>query len=74
MQEVLMDGASDQGALFRRDVIEMQIRHHLERRVNVGYHLWGLLVLFLWMKQWGIQAMTSRETSVWTQQKTGTYI
>jgi len=74
MEEVLMDRGRDHGALFRRDVIETQIRHHLERRVNVGYHLWGLMVLFLWMKKWGIQATASRETSVWIQQKTGTYI
>ncbi len=72
MQEVLMDGASDHASLFRRDVIEIQIQQHLERRVNIGYHLWGLMVLFLWMKKWGIQVMTSRETSVWTLQNTGT--
>ena len=74
MEEVLLDGASDHQTLFRRDVIEMQIRHHLERRVNIGYHLWGLMVLFLWIKKWGIQATTSQETSVWIPQKTGTYI
>ncbi len=72
MQEVLMDGATDPSGLFRRDVIESYIQNHLERRVNVGYHLWGLMVLFLWMKKWGIQAMTSRETSAWMLQKTGT--
>ncbi len=31
------------------------IRAHLDRRANLGYHLWGLLVLFLWMRRWGIQ-------------------
>ena len=31
-------------------------KHHLERRVNLGYHLWGLMILFLWMKKWRIQA------------------
>jgi asparagine synthase (glutamine-hydrolysing) len=72
VQEVLMDGTCEHAGLFRRDVIEMLMRHHLERRVNVGYHLWGLMVLFLWMKKWGIQAMTARETSIWTLQKTGT--
>jgi asparagine synthase (glutamine-hydrolysing) len=72
MQEVLMDGASDHATLFKRDVIETYIRKHLERQVNVGYHLWGLMVLFLWMKKWGIQAMTSQETSAWMLQKTGT--
>ena len=74
MMEVLLDGASDHAKLFRRDVIETYIRQHLERQVNVGYHLWGLMVLFLWMKKWGIQAAASRETSVWIQETTGTYI
>jgi asparagine synthase (glutamine-hydrolysing) len=74
MQEVLMDGASDHAGFFQRDVIESLVRQHLDRRVNIGYHLWGLMVLFLWMKKWGIQAMTSPETSVWIQQKTGTYL
>ena len=32
------------------------IRAHLDRRANLGYHLWGLVVLFLWMKHWGITA------------------
>jgi len=73
MQEVLLDGSSEHAKLFRSDVIETQIQDHLERRVNIGYHLWGLMVLFLWMKKWGIQAAASRETSVWTQEKTGTY-
>jgi asparagine synthase (glutamine-hydrolysing) len=74
MQEILMDGASDQAGLFRREAIETLIRDHLERRVNVGYHLWGLMVLFLWMKKWGIQATASAGPSVWIQEKTGTYI
>ena len=74
MMDVLLDGSSEHARLFRREAIETYIRQHLERRVNVGYHLWGLMVLFLWMKQWGIQAAASRETSVWIQEKTGTYI
>jgi asparagine synthase (glutamine-hydrolysing) len=27
---------------------------HLTRQANYGYHLWGLLILFLWMKRWKI--------------------
>jgi asparagine synthase (glutamine-hydrolysing) len=73
MMDVLLDDASDHVRLFRREAIETYIRQHLERQVNVGYHLWGLMVLFLWMKKWGIQAAASRETSVWIQEKTGTY-
>ena len=73
MMEVLTDGASEHAALFRREVIEAQIQDHLERRVNVGYHLWGLMVLFLWMKKWRIQAAASQRTSMWMTEKTGTY-
>jgi asparagine synthase (glutamine-hydrolysing) len=74
MLDVFLDGYSDYAGLFRRDAIENYIRQHLERKINVGYHLWGLMVLFLWMKKWGIQATASRETKVWIQEKTGTYI
>jgi asparagine synthase (glutamine-hydrolysing) len=73
MMEVLLDVSSDHARLFRREVIEAYIRQHLERQVNIGYHLWGLMVLFLWMNKWGIQAMNSQEASVWIPQKTGTY-
>ncbi len=74
MMEVLLDDSPDRANLFRREAIETYIRQHLERQVNIGYHLWGLMVLFLWMKKWGIQAAASREASVWIQEKTGTYI
>jgi asparagine synthase (glutamine-hydrolysing) len=74
MMEVLLDDSPEHTKIFRRDAIESYIRKHMERRVNVGYHLWGLMVLFLWMKKWGIQAAASRETSVWIQEKTGTCI
>ena len=30
---------------------------HQERRANLGYHLWGLLTLLLWMKKWRIQTI-----------------
>jgi asparagine synthase (glutamine-hydrolysing) len=28
---------------------------HMQRKANYGYHLWGLLMLFLWIEQWKIQ-------------------
>ncbi len=74
MMEVLLDTSSEHTKLFRREVIETYIRRHMERQVNIGYHLWGLMVLFLWMKKWGIQVAASQETSVWIQEKTGTCI
>jgi len=32
----------------------------LERKANHGYHLWGLMVLLIWMKRWKIE-LASRE-------------
>ena len=74
LTDVVLDGVSDHPNLFRSDVIETYIRQHMERKINVGYHLWGLMVLFLWMKKWRIQASASRETSTWVPEPTGTYI
>jgi asparagine synthase (glutamine-hydrolysing) len=45
--------AADSG-LFSWSAIEAVLHAHLERRANLGYHLWGLLVLFLWMRHWRI--------------------
>jgi asparagine synthase (glutamine-hydrolysing) len=59
LRPLLMDTLSTQAIeetqLFRRDRIESFIQAHMERRANLGYHLWGLLILFLWIKQWNIQ-------------------
>jgi asparagine synthase (glutamine-hydrolysing) len=41
--------------LFHWPAVEQQISAHLERRVNLGYHLWGLMVLLIWMKRWKIE-------------------
>ncbi len=41
--------------LFSWPAVDRTIRAHLDRRANLGYHLWGLLVLFLWMKRWQIE-------------------
>ncbi|MEG9437072.1 asparagine synthase (glutamine-hydrolyzing) [Edaphobacter sp. HDX4] len=35
--------------------LEPLIKLHMERKANYGYHLWGMLMLFLWIRQWGIQ-------------------
>jgi asparagine synthase (glutamine-hydrolysing) len=55
LEETLNERAVKANGLFHWKAIEDLIRRHRERRANLGYHLWGLLVLFLWMKRWGIQ-------------------
>jgi asparagine synthase (glutamine-hydrolysing) len=54
--ETLSASAVKETNLFRPEAIDRLIADHLEHRANVGYHLWGLLILFLWMKQWNIQS------------------
>jgi asparagine synthase (glutamine-hydrolysing) len=59
LRELLEDsfdfGLSEYGQLFRRDGVERLKKRHLQREINVGYHLWGLLILFLWMKRWQVK-------------------
>ena len=50
MCDTLAGGASEHAEVFRPAAIEACMRRHLERRENLGYHLWGLMILFLWMK------------------------
>jgi len=59
-----LDGAeAEHGDLFRFDTIRTYVQLHLNKTINIGYHLWGLVMLFLWMKRWKIQSaplLTSR--------------
>jgi len=73
--DTLHTGLSDHPELFNSDVIENYLRDHLEKRINVGYHLWGLMILFLWMKKWRIQApASSRVTQLLAPVGIGTFI
>lgn len=67
LRELMLDtfaGArADCRDVFRMDAIDALVERHLERRANLGYHLWGLVILFLWMKKWRIQAAPLQEPS-----------
>jgi asparagine synthase (glutamine-hydrolysing) len=56
LMDTLTPQAIDATGVFDSRAIHSLIRDHMERRINVGYHLWGLLTLFLWMKRWNVQA------------------
>jgi asparagine synthase (glutamine-hydrolysing) len=56
LTETLTERSAKQVPVFHWPAIESILQDHLERRANLGYHLWGLLTLFLWMKRWRIQA------------------
>ena len=65
LRPLLMDTlASDfvrETGLFHAENIQFLIAQHMERRANLGYHLWGLLILSLWIKKWNIQTMPLAE-------------
>lgn len=53
--DTLHYGSAESPELFRPEVLHRHLHDHLERRVNIGYHLWGLMILLLWMKKWSIR-------------------
>jgi asparagine synthase (glutamine-hydrolysing) len=61
--DTVTEAAVEQTGLLRWQGIQAVIRDHLERRANLGYHLWGLLILFLWLKRWDIRCVDSAETT-----------
>ena len=63
LMDVLTAGAIEATGVFDARAIHSLIRDHMERRINAGYHLWGLLTLFLWMRRWKVEVPAVRETS-----------
>jgi asparagine synthase (glutamine-hydrolysing) len=53
--DTVQSGAAKHADLFDPGVIRNFLHLHLDRKANLGYHLWGLLILFLWMDKWQIQ-------------------
>jgi asparagine synthase (glutamine-hydrolysing) len=60
--ETLTPKAVSDSGLFRWEAIDSLIRAHLDRRTNLGFHLWGLVTLFLWMARWKIEPAGGEES------------
>lgn len=54
--ETITRQAVDDVGIFHWPAVERVLNDHLARRANYGYHLWGLLTLFLWISQWKVQS------------------
>jgi asparagine synthase (glutamine-hydrolysing) len=59
LMETLESAETEHSELFNFEAIRTYTQLHLNRRINIGYHLWGLIVLFMWMKRWNIQSKPS---------------
>jgi asparagine synthase (glutamine-hydrolysing) len=55
VEHTLSSGDLARTGLFSPGEVLRVIGDHMERRANYGYHLWGLLILLLWLKRWGIE-------------------
>jgi asparagine synthase (glutamine-hydrolysing) len=58
LRPLLLDAVNErsvrEAGVFAWGEVARLLDAHMQRHANLGYHLWGLLVLFLWMKRWGI--------------------
>jgi asparagine synthase (glutamine-hydrolysing) len=54
--EALDYAESEHSEWFSMDTIRNLTKLHMNRTISVGYHLWGLMILFLWMKRWNISS------------------
>lgn len=61
--DTLCEDAVSASRLFRWPAVERLLHEHLERKANWGYHLWGLMVLLIWMRRWNIE-LTSAEATI----------
>jgi asparagine synthase (glutamine-hydrolysing) len=55
LKEALAFASAEHGEFFQIPRLEAHAQAHFDRRANLGYHLWGLTILFYWMKKWRIQ-------------------
>ncbi len=58
LRTLLMDTLSADNwhkGLFDPSALKHWVGSHMSRRANFGYELWGIMLLLLWMKRWGIQ-------------------
>jgi asparagine synthase (glutamine-hydrolysing) len=54
LEQELSTESVEKAGIFSASAIQNLVQRHLRREANVGYHLWGLLTLHLWVKRWKI--------------------
>ena len=68
LKPLLLDTVTERAVrdfgLLEWGAVRQLMDDHLARRINAGYHLWGLLTLMLWAKRWGPSAVKLPATSV----------
>jgi asparagine synthase (glutamine-hydrolysing) len=52
--DTITEDAVKRTGIFRWEGVQRLLKDHLERRTNRGYHLWGLMILLMWMQKWNM--------------------
>ena len=55
IEDAVAFASTEHREFFEIPAIQAQVRAHLDRRANLGFHMWGLMILFFWMRKWRIQ-------------------
>ncbi|MDQ6677636.1 MAG: asparagine synthase (glutamine-hydrolyzing) [Acidobacteriota bacterium] len=55
LQETVNRRTIEETGIFNFAATERLIRDHMDRRINAGYQLWGLLTFFLWLRKWDVE-------------------
>lgn len=55
LMDTLNKKAIIESGLFHWPHVESVLDRHMKRKANCGYHLWGLLMLSLWIRHWNIR-------------------
>jgi asparagine synthase (glutamine-hydrolysing) len=74
LKEAIEYGVTEYGDVFEKSAVEEVLSRHLGRKANLGYHLWGLMILFQWMKRWRIQAGSETKPRTFLQVTAGASI
>ena len=61
--DTLSAGVRANPDLFRAGAVESYAKRHTDKSTNVGYHVWGLMILLLWMSKWNIKVSSNRAAS-----------
>lgn len=71
LETTLAEGLADYSEIFNAAVVRGYLTSHMQRQANFGFQLWGLMILFLWMKKWHIQLPVRDESPA--LEKTGVF-
>ncbi|MGH9583831.1 MAG: asparagine synthase (glutamine-hydrolyzing) [Bryobacteraceae bacterium] len=65
LRPLLLDALSPdsvrRAGIFDPNAITALVSRHLNRESNLGYHLWGLLTLHLWIRRWKIETPSASD-------------